>query len=435
MPSESELLRFLDDEPRTPSTVDIARAIATGRRRRVRRRLGYAAAAGVTALAVTGASVAGGVFQQAPRDRSATGALEATASAAPPKPEYTIPGTPGWNVPAAKPPSGCTLHRLPVPDNAPMALVTGADPAGRYLVGRTYPRRGGYQAVIWQDGGVRKVTLPGDVEESLADVNSTGTAVGWSYTDGEDAGPVPYVYQNGRLSKLPGVRHGNAYAINDAGAIVGADDSRHAALVWPSATAQPIRLPLPAGATAATAHDIDEDGTTVGTVDDKRPYVWFPDGTHRELPMPDLDGRPATNAQVFSVRNGWATGIAGDDDRHRGDDPRAISSAGSVGNDQPAPDRTGAVRWNVRTGEVRVFDRFEIRASTANAHGWQIGTDAQGRAVLVTDAGTVVLPDLYSHQPNSLSNIPTTLSDDGRVIGGQSDDSTGTIQAVVWRCQ
>jgi hypothetical protein len=46
-----------------------------------------------------------------------------------------------------------------------------------------------------------------------------------------------------------------------------------------------------------------------------------------------------------------------------------------------------------------------------------------------------VLPDLASHQPDGLSTIATTLSDDGRTIAGQSDDATGTIQAVVWRCR
>jgi hypothetical protein len=55
--------------------------------------------------------------------------------------------------------------------------------------------------------------------------------------------------------------------------------------------------------------------------------------------------------------------------------------------------------------------------------------------VLVAGAAPVLLPPLATHKPNTLSNIPSTVSDDGRIIGGQSDDPTGTIQAVVWRCQ
>jgi uncharacterized membrane protein len=310
-----------------------------------------------------------------------------------------------------------------------MALVAGADPAGRYIVGRSYPKGGGYQAVLWHDGAGRNVLLPGDKEELLTDVNSTGTAVGWSYsgTSDADTGPVPYVYRNGNVSKLPGVRHGSAYAINEAGAIIGTDEDHHAAVVWPSATAKPILLPVPAGTKEATARDIDEDGTTVGNLDNTLPYVWFPDGTHRQLPLPDVDGKPAATAQVFSVRNGWATGVATNGTGRSGaKDPASGKASGS-----------GAVpvRWNLRTGQVSVSGVLRGPASAVNAQGWQIGTDQQGHAVL--DAGTtpVLLPDLATHEPNGLSTIASTLSDDGRTIAGQSDDATGTIQAIVWHCR
>jgi len=430
MPSESDLLKSLDDEPRTPSTIDVRRAIAVGRRRVVRRGAGYAVAAAATAVAVTGASVAAGLVSHAPSHAAATGAPHTgIATSAPPKPQYTIPGNAGWTPPAATPPTSCTLSKLTAPSNAPMALVAGADPAGRNIVGRSYPKAGGYQAVFWHDGTGRNVLLPGNLEEQLTDVNSTGTAVGWSYTGTTEAdtGPVPYVYRDGKVSKLPGVRRGSAYAINDAGAIAGADEEHHAAVVWPSATAKPILLPVPAGTKGATARDIDEDGTTVGNLDNTLPYVWFPDGTHRELPLPDLDGKPAATAQVFSVRNGWATGVA-------------ANGAGRSGAKDPAAGKANGagavpVRWNLRTGEVSVSSVLHGPASAVNAQGWQIGTDKQGRAVLVAGTAPVILPDLATHEPNGLSTIPTTVSDDGRTIAGQSDDATGTIQAVVWRCQ
>ncbi|MEO3930271.1 hypothetical protein ABGB07_41445 [Micromonosporaceae bacterium B7E4] len=239
------------------------------------------------------------------------------------------------------------------------------------------------------------------------------------------------------MAKLQGVRRGSAYAILEAGAIVGADNAR-AALVWPSATAQPIRLPVPAGTSEATASDIDEDGTTVGTVDNARPYVWFPDGAHRKLSMPSLGGEPAATARVFSIRNGWATGVATNLLRQAGVDPKPGLSPGQTGAAGRGKDAmTAAVRWNVRIGEVRVFGELGVGAGSPNAQGWQVGTDKQGRAVLVADAdaATVVLPSLVSHEPGGLTNIPTTLSDDGRTIAGQSDAATGTIQAVVWRCQ
>ncbi|MFG1674428.1 hypothetical protein [Micromonospora sp. NPDC049282] len=437
MPSERDLLNSLDEGPRSPSRVNIERAIADGRRRRARRGIAYTGAAAVTALAVAVASVAAGAHW--PTQPAATGTAS-TAVANATQPPYVIPGTPGWSVPAATPPTRCTLDRLPVPDNAPAAVVSGAEPTGRYLVGRSYPKTGGYQAVIWHDGRADKVMLPGDLEESLQDVNSAGTAVGWSFTgSGEaDTGPVPYVYHDGKVSRLPGVRRGSAYAINNAGAIVG-DDSGDAALVWPSATTEPIRLPLPAGASRATARDIDEDGTVVGTmtvggrstpsaagIAPTVPYVWLPDGTHRQLPMPTIDGVQAATASVTSVRNGWAIGVAGRD-------TKTLGSGSPGGADRAAATR--AVRWHIQTGEVRVFDELRFGAEATNAHGWQVGTDRQGRAVFRTDAATVVLPDLADPPPGGLSTIATTLSDDGRTIAGQSDDSTGKLQAIVWRCR
>jgi uncharacterized membrane protein len=408
-------LRTLDAEPPTPSRVDVERAIAEGRRRRARRGAGYAGAATLTAIVVVGASVAaGGLFTDTRPDVQPDAGSTGVASA---PPAYTIPGTPGWTAPSATAPTSCTLDRLPVPDDVPMALTSGADPTGRWIVGRSYPKAGSYQAVIWHDGTPTKVAMPGELEESLQDVNSTGTAVGWSFEGtAEDSGPVPYVYRDGEVSRLPGGERGQALAVNDIGAIAG--DSGGAPVVWPSATEEPTRLPLPAGVSTGGATAIDEDGTVVGNVNDERPYVWFADGTHRELPLPTLDGAPASSGLVFSVRNGWATGLA-----NTGSDTGVKGAEGTP----------TAVRWNVRTGEVRVFDELDVRASTANAQGWQVGSDKQGNAVLMTDAGKVVLPDLGTHGP--LSVIPSTLSDDGRVISGQADDTTGTIKAVVWRCE
>jgi hypothetical protein len=93
------------------------------------------------------------------------------------------------------------------------------------------------------------------------------------------------------------------------------------------------------------------------------------------------------------------------------------------------------VRWNLRTGQVSVSGGLHGPASAVNAQGWQIGTDQQGHAVLVAGTAPVLLPDLATHEPNGLSTIASTLSDDGHTIAGQSDDATGTIQAIVWHCR
>ena len=127
MPSEIDLLRSLDPEPPTPSTVDITRAIAAGRKRRVRRGVGYAGAAAVTTLVVAGVAVAVGQNGANPSKPSPKTPVAASPT---PKGDYTIPGTKDWAAPAAVPPTSCTIEKLPVPDGVKMALVSGGDPSG-----------------------------------------------------------------------------------------------------------------------------------------------------------------------------------------------------------------------------------------------------------------------------------------------------------------
>jgi hypothetical protein len=64
------------------------------------------------------------------------------------------------------------------------------------------------------------------------------------------------------------------------------------------------------------------------------------------------------------------------------------------------------------------------------------GTDMQGRAIVVTgDGAPLLLPDVDSHKPGEQTNMPMTISDDGRTIGGQALTHDGRqMEAVVWRC-
>ncbi|WP_229073420.1 hypothetical protein [Actinoplanes sp. DH11] len=396
-------LKSLDDEPDTPSTVDIDRAISTARRRRrLRRGAVVTGVAVVTVAASATASLLPG--SGLPQVTATNTAVPADKASPVPAPTTAVPG-----------PAACKLTRLPVPDGEPMALVTGADPTGRWIAGRTYPTSGGYQAVIWRDGKVSKVEMPGDLEEALRDVNTSGLAVGWSYSE---AGPVPYAYRDGRTTKLAAA--GSANAVNDAGQIVGDDNAGHG-LFWPSADAKPKRLPTPAGAKQAQARAIDEDGTVAGSLDLARPYLWLPDGTHRELPMPEIDGKPAKIAQAFDIRNGWVTGMA--------------SAAGHKDRENRSSEPVYAARWDLRTGKAELVGELQYPADAVNAHGWQVGNDAKGYAVLVTGDDVVRLPGLGRNRPDGTATIASTLSDDGRIIAGQSDDKSGTIQAVIWNCR
>ena len=131
-------------------------------------------------------------------------------------------------------------------------------------------------------------------------------------------------------------------------------------------------------------------------------------------------GKKAVGARVFSIRNGWATGVA--------DATARAKPAGGAGN-------VTAVRWNVRTGEVRLDDRgWDDMVDAANAQGWATGM-VKGRATYLAGDHRIVLPEVAKHPAGTLSTIANTLSDDGKVIGGQSDDASDTIRAVVWHCQ
>ncbi|MCU7728599.1 hypothetical protein ODJ79_33215 [Actinoplanes sp. KI2] len=426
MSSEIDLLRSLDPEPPTPSTVDITRAIAAGRKRRLRRGVGYAGVAAVTTLAIAGAAVAVGQHGKTTKQPTTVAASPKPSASKVPKGNYTIPSTPNWGTVEAIPPTSCTIEKLPVPDGVRMALVSGGDPGGSWFVGRSYPKGGGYQAVIWHAGTATKVMLPGDLEENLVDVTANGDAVGWSYVQsGADGVKRPYAYVGRKIVQLKGVATGAANAINEAGAIAGEGGAnpgtgRDQAVVWPSATAAPIVLPVPKGTAESTASDIDEDGTVVGSLDLKVPYVWFADGTYRALPLPTINGKKAVSARVFSIRNGWATGVA---------DATSQDLAGAN------PGDGVAVRWNVRTGEVRLDDRgWDDMVDATNAQGWAVGM-IKGRATYVAGDHKIVLPEVAKHDAGTLSTIANTLSDNGKVIGGQSDDASDTIRAVVWHCQ
>src|SRR6185369_13617440 len=119
------VLRPLDEDPHTRSTIDVRRAVTDGRRRRRVRRVGaYAATAGVTALALAGGSIVAGNWRSADKPIQPGGSASAPVqTTAPP--------------PAA--PTQCKLAQLALPDGRIMALVTAGDPTGRYLAGRTYP--------------------------------------------------------------------------------------------------------------------------------------------------------------------------------------------------------------------------------------------------------------------------------------------------------
>ncbi|GAA2622715.1 hypothetical protein GCM10010399_62450 [Dactylosporangium fulvum] len=400
-----ELLGPLSTDPLQPSSIDVGRAMQEGRRRRARRTAVTSGVAGLTVLAMAGVPVA--ITSMQKTDNSTL--VEASASAAPPataapsaSPPVTAAPSASSPPPKAPPvPTSCKAERLPIPDNVTMALVTAADPTGRTIFGRSYPQPGTNQVILWRDGKATKIDVPGDAQ-AINSVNAGGTAVGESTVDGK---PVAWLFSDGKVTRLPGGDGATAEGINAGNVIVGSRNRRP--LIWRTPASDPVELPLPDGASNGEAHAIDDDGTAVGTITTGTgsvAYAWAADGTGRILPTVGDPGNLGYTA--FTVRNGWATGV---------------STA------------TG-LRWNLRTGQVEAVPGINIRPSTANTSGWMVGTDMQGRGVLIAAGRTLVLPDVFVHRPGGFSNLPKTISDDGRVLAGQADDTDHVIHAVVWRC-
>ena len=396
------LLRPLAGDPAGPSTVDVARAMADGRRRRRNRWW----ATGTAVAALTATTATGGTLAVAALDRPAPV----------PRPVVTVPSAVA--PPSAAPPRGperCAVTRLPT-DGVDKAVVTGGDPSGRWQAGRLYTGRSGqrYPLVLWKDGTIAaRPEMPG-ADPSLTDVNRSGAAVGWAFP-GEQ--PRAYLYAGGRMRQLRG-GSGEAHAINDAGVVVGSLRQKNGitsvAARWASATAPAEPLPLPAGTDDSSAIDVDEDGTILGVVDNRAlrgsrtGYLWSPDGAVRAIPLPEIDGVRATFFWPESIRGGWVAGRAG------------IAKPGSM--------TFTAFRYRITTGEYERLPAGSGMPDRVAANGWVLSTGSG--VFLVSDAGTTRLPDHRDGGDYQMAG----LSDDGLVAAGHLI-ADGRNQPLVWRCR
>jgi hypothetical protein len=383
--------------------------VRRGARRRRRRNVTVAAAgtmaATLAATAVGAYGVAGpATHQVAP---TPTGGSADTS----PSPSSAVPALPRQ----------CVIERLPLPGKQPKSVVTGGDRTGRYLLGRAYDGTG-YQArhpiLIWDDLQPRVLSMPGE-DEALNDINSSGVAVGSSFT-GTDT-ETPWVYQNGKVSKLTVQGSATATAIGEQGVVVGTRRTSSRAAVpvaWRSTTGPAVDLPLPGKGWEGEAMDVDADGTVVGRVRsavtaETQGYVWLPDSTARLLPLPTIDGVPAVAFFPSSIAQGRVVGVA-----HKPFD-------GGF--------EVVVVVLDLRTGEF--LPPAQARYGAGNSLGWVAGGSKQGYVLASANEHTA-LPRLPAPRPDTppFSVDIRTVSEDGHVIGGQVPDATGEIQAVVWRC-
>ncbi|GID76047.1 hypothetical protein Ade02nite_46880 [Paractinoplanes deccanensis] len=401
-----QLLRTMPDEPPSPSTIDIPRTMAEGRRRRrARRWSGGVALAAVTAVAAGGGTVAVAALREPAPPTPAPSPTASTVAAAP---------APAAAVPV---PKDCTVTLLPSGDIR-KALVTSGDPSGRYLAGRVYPPSG-VHTVLWKDGVLQpRPPMPG-ADASWEDINSSGVAVGSSYS-----GEVQYAYVSpGKsVTRLHG-GEASAAAINDAGVIAGALGKPYEGVpaMWPSASAAPVELPLPAGYTAGAAEAIGEDGTIVGTVEKKATegtgYLWLPGGATRLMPMPTVEGKRATLFWPDSLSNGWVYG-------------RAVLDLQEDGSR-----RFTSYRYNIATNKYEKLATPLGPPAIGAENGWILGTTGRYEPVLLAGKKVVQLPRYATMKEYQV----TALSADGKTAAGyttDTDDTEGVANRPLrWTCR
>jgi hypothetical protein len=396
------LLTPLRGEPEGPARIDVGRAMAEGRRRRVLRRW----SGGLALVAVTSVTAAGGTL-------AATALREGTPVPSP-TPVATASATVSAVPAGPAGPKDCRVDRLPT-GRVTKALVTAGDPSGRYLTGRLYNNPSA-NTIIWRDSRIlARPTVPGD-DGRWADINRSGVAVGSGFVtdDREQA----YVYRDGKVTALNG-RATAAYAINDAGVVVGSigEVLNEAPVRWNSVDAKVTRLPLPDGVTLGKAEGITEDGTVVGTVEppgkrESTGYLWLPDGTARMMPLPSVGSKKADLFWPESIIDGWVAGRAVFDEN----DVRTFAS----------------FRYRIADGTYELLAQNVIPALIAE-NGWLAG-DLGGPVVLAGNE-TVKLP----RHPTGGDYQISSISVDGRVIGGSSSfslpgDKVGN-DPLIWTCR
>jgi hypothetical protein len=309
------------------------------------------------------------------------------------------------------PVSACTVRTLPTGKHRE-AIVTGGDPTGRWLVGRSYPKDGSDRPMlVWRDGVLVSETPLGGAEAVLDDITSTGLAVGSSY-----APTLPYLINGGKATLLPGGAGLQATAINEAGVIAGhrvADGGADRPVRWPSARKEPVELPMPPGATGVEVISLFEDGTVVGKVTGKDGseygWLWLPDGGGRRVAGPNPAQGAALQVQLRSGRGGWVFG------------------------------RTGEEAWRYDVAADR-YDRIPapmLYGDASNAAGWAALGGVGGREHLWQGPGSrpIELPGPAGWRANPAPMFSTTvLGDDGRTIGGHGSAYDGPNTALVWTC-
>ncbi|WP_144119599.1 hypothetical protein [Catellatospora sichuanensis] len=383
------------------------RAYVLGRRRRTRRRAAYSGATAVFAVTALLAAV------NLPLDR--------------PAPEPAVTPSPS---PSAVALSACTAAELPTPAGVrpdEFRMVAG-DPTGRILASRGKDVKGGDIVAVWTDGVPTAVGKVSDLVVEVTAVSSTGAVVlfGQKLKDGS-RGQTQYtalawVYQDGKVTRLKGDEAFGA-AVNAAGTVVGMVGKNP--VTWRDATAEPKRLPVPAGMTAGVPMAIADDGSVVAPLyqgTNSRLHLWSPDGSRRPLTSPDtIDGAPVVESMVGRVADGWA--------------------AGTIVTQKGQARQWYAARWNLGTGAVEWFGG-PGRPGPVNPQGWAVFGDTAALTLVHGDTAVVVtgLPGYTPGTNRTAMDRPvvSVISPDGRMLAGSQITLARQVpshRVLRWTCR
>ncbi|HEU0240050.1 MAG TPA: hypothetical protein VFR11_12360 [Micromonosporaceae bacterium] len=420
-------VRLMDEEPRSASRVDVARAMSDGRRLRRMHRvtLSTAAAAAVAAIAFAVPFALGGVVGTRPP----TAAAKTATAVNPPATAASVTAIPTYQ-PVARPPSragvppvpaSCTGRFLPLPQGVGAAIITDGDSTGRYLVGYATDRAHTYQPILWTDG--TPTLLDADASFGPPVVNSHGEVAGSGITtDGSQNEWIAWTYRDGTVTRL---LHGDTSymvaGINDNGDVLaipmprfedGTQDAPFVPLSPVVLNGDNVRHldTVPYEDATLFQGGIGNDGTVVGGENQSgNAYVWDPQGH-----ISQLTG-PSAYSYASSTRNGFVLGGSGRDN----------------------PDLPGlflAARWDLGTGKAKSFHDVTLAAgATITSSGWFAGKNDKGPVAVF--GGTVrQLPRVPGAVDWTQFAFAVTMSDDGHIIGGQADRTADDIGAVEWTC-
>lgn len=325
----------------------------------------------------------------------------------------------------------CGMETLPIPEGLQSTRVTAMSDDGSVIAysaesldheefepREQYPR-------LHVDGEVTELPLSGPWER-IADVNSSGAAVG---TSGDFGSREPWLWQDGELSVLPTEDGGEAHGINEQGDVVGVRSDPNLGpipVIWPADGTGPVDLGLPDPGIYGFATAIGDDGTVVGHFTDNgdlsgntKPYVWFPDGTGAELPLPEGIDRADVYSEPMDVTGDWATGFLQIPD--------------------VTIDRATTVRWNLADGTAEMTELgFYASPAAIAADGTVAGQSYETLAAAYQTGETVV--ELPGVADSLNGDYAVEISADGSLIAGDVFAGTGedggeNYNAVTWTCE